>query len=219
MLPGSQRRRGPCPAPLCPARDDRLLRAGKNGVLCLRPAVRGEMHQREPRARSLTYRCRQPRKPTAWADSAVQQARQDENSGPCIPKLFANLQTPVSRSSRIIQVLVRCGVAWGRRGGGGKPPLSPAQGALLASARHPSTHHSLACGSGLGPGDHSCHPPRASWAEEEREVSHPPPCKGVGRSWLWGLGWLSFPGGSSAEKHILCFQSNRPWASGGPGAG
>lgn len=108
--------------------------------------------------------------------------------------------------------------------------LSPSWGGrcLLQSQPAPplqtSPHHALVCGSGLGTDRWrgTFLPPSLGLSvrgedRDEREGSPSPCCRGLGRSWLWGLGWLPLQEGTAREALPLLPERSamgqwRPWS-------
>lgn len=76
-----------------------MLRAGERGAFSLWPVVHGMMHQREPKPGFISAQMHTAKGGQLFGQFAVELARQDENSGPGICRLFANLQVPISRRS------------------------------------------------------------------------------------------------------------------------
>ena len=165
-----------------PARDNCLLRAGESSVFCPWPVVRGAIHQHEPKPGFIGAQMQTVKGDQLFGGCAVKLARQDENSGSCISRLFENLQVPTSRRNGITQVPLW--ELWrgspllaepSQRERGMPPAAVTVAGPSTASFCLPH-HLGMWVRSRDGwVGGHSCHP---LWTSLQGTRSH----------WLWGFG-------------------------------
>ena len=76
-----------------------MLRAGERGAFSPWLVVHRMIRQREPKPGFISAQMQTAKAGQLFGQFVVELARQDENSGSCISRLFANLQVPISRRS------------------------------------------------------------------------------------------------------------------------